>query len=58
MQTTELKQHLNPPRVTVIAPNSKQNIRKEKFSNFFAIVFLKQVGHNISVASYKSINDS
>ena len=58
MQTRELKQHLNPPRVTVIAPNSKQNIRKQSFLNFFPIVFLKQAGHNISVASYKSINDS
>ena len=58
MQTIELKQHLSPPRVTVIASNSKQNIRKEKFFNFFALVFLKQAGDNISVASYKSINDS
>ena len=31
MQTTVLKQHLNPPRVTVIAPNSKQNLGKENF---------------------------
>ena len=47
MQTIELKQHWNPPRVTVIASNSKQNIRKEKFKNFFSIVFLKQAGHKI-----------
>ena len=51
MQTIELKQHLNPPRVTVIASNSKQNLGKEKFKNFFAIVFLEQARHNISVAS-------
>ena len=54
MQTIELKQHLNPPRVTVIASNSKQNLGKEKFKNFFPI----EAGHNISVASSKSINDS
>ena len=57
MQTIELKQHLSPPRVTVIASNSKQNARKEKFKNFLAVVFLKQAGYNKSVASYKSLND-
>ena len=31
MQTTELKQHWKTPRVTVIAPNSKQNLGKENF---------------------------
>ena len=47
MQTIELKQHFSSLGVTVIASNSKQNIRKEKFKNFFAIVFLKQAGHKI-----------
>ena len=57
MQTIELKQHFSSLGVTVIASNSKQNARKEKFKNFLAVVFLKQAGYNKSVASYKSLND-